>query len=48
MPEIDFDTLDLPTTGTLPIGVPGADAEAAHATVSSRAGHLEMPEPGSA
>src|SRR5437763_15623358 len=27
MPEIDFDTLDLPTTGTLPIGVPGAARE---------------------
>jgi uncharacterized ferredoxin-like protein len=24
MPEIDFDTLDLPGTGTLPLGVPGA------------------------
>ena len=24
MPEIDFDALDLPSTGTLPIGVPGA------------------------
>jgi uncharacterized ferredoxin-like protein len=24
MPEIDFDTLDLPTTGTLPVGVNGA------------------------
>lgn len=24
MPEIDFDTLELPGTGTLPIGVPGA------------------------
>jgi uncharacterized ferredoxin-like protein len=27
MPEIDFDTLNLPTTGTLPIGVPGAARE---------------------
>jgi uncharacterized ferredoxin-like protein len=27
MPEIDFDTLDLPTTGTLPVGVPGATRE---------------------
>ena len=24
MPEADFDTLDLPATGTLPVGVPGA------------------------
>jgi len=24
MPEIDFDALDLPDTGTLPVGVPGA------------------------
>jgi uncharacterized ferredoxin-like protein len=24
MPDIDFDGLDLPTTGTLPVGVPGA------------------------
>jgi uncharacterized ferredoxin-like protein len=24
MPEIDFDTLDLPSTGTLPLGIPGA------------------------
>ena len=24
MPEIDYDTLDLPGTGTLPVGVPGA------------------------
>ena len=24
MPEIDFDALDLPSTGTLPVGVPGA------------------------
>src|SRR5438067_2820859 len=24
MPEIDFDALDLPATGTLPVGVPGA------------------------
>jgi uncharacterized ferredoxin-like protein len=27
MPEIDFDTLDLPPTGTLPVGVPGAERE---------------------
>lgn len=27
MPEIDFDALDLPTTGTLPLGVPGAARE---------------------
>ena len=27
MPEVDFDALDLPTTGTLPIGVPGAARE---------------------
>jgi uncharacterized ferredoxin-like protein len=27
MPEIDFDALDLPTTGTLPVGVPGAARE---------------------
>ena len=24
MPETDFDTLDLPPTGTLPVGVPSA------------------------
>lgn len=24
MPEVDFDALDLPTTGTLPLGVEGA------------------------
>jgi hypothetical protein len=24
MPEADFDTLDLPPTATLPVGVPGA------------------------
>jgi hypothetical protein len=24
MPDVDFDTLDLPGTGTLPIGVEGA------------------------
>jgi hypothetical protein len=24
MPEADFDTLDLPPTGTQPVGVPGA------------------------
>lgn len=24
MPEIDFDTLELPSTGTLPVGIPGA------------------------
>ena len=24
MPEADFDTLGLPPTGTLPVGVPGA------------------------
>src|SRR5206468_7918112 len=24
MPEVDFDALDLPATGTLPVGVPGA------------------------
>jgi uncharacterized ferredoxin-like protein len=24
MPEVDFDTLDLPTTGTLPVGIDGA------------------------
>ena len=24
MPDIDYDTLDLPATGTLPVGVPGA------------------------
>jgi hypothetical protein len=27
MPEVDFDALDLPDTGTLPIGVPGAARE---------------------
>lgn len=27
MPEIDFDALDLPATGTLPLGVPGAGRE---------------------
>jgi uncharacterized ferredoxin-like protein len=27
MPEVAFDTLDLPTTGTLPVGVLGADRE---------------------
>lgn len=27
MPEINFDALDLPTTGTLPLGVPGAARE---------------------
>ena len=27
MPEIDFDALDLPATGTLPVGVPGAARE---------------------
>jgi uncharacterized ferredoxin-like protein len=27
MPEIDFDELDLPATGTLPVGVPGAARE---------------------
>jgi hypothetical protein len=27
MPEIDFDVLELPATGTLPIGVPGAGRE---------------------
>jgi uncharacterized ferredoxin-like protein len=29
MPEIDFDTLDLPTTGTLPVGVNGASRSGA-------------------
>ena len=24
MPEADFDTLDLPPTGTQPVGIPGA------------------------
>ena len=24
MPEVDFDTLDLPPTGTQPVGIPGA------------------------
>jgi len=24
MPEVDFDTLDLPATGTLPVGIEGA------------------------
>ena len=24
MPDADFDTLDLPSTGTQPVGVPGA------------------------
>jgi hypothetical protein len=24
MPDVDFDTLDLPGTATLPVGVPGA------------------------
>src|SRR5437660_11436689 len=28
MPDVDFDSLDLPSTGTLPIGVPGAAREA--------------------
>jgi hypothetical protein len=27
MPDVDFDVLDLPETGTLPIGVPGAARE---------------------
>jgi uncharacterized ferredoxin-like protein len=27
MPDVDFDTLDLPPTGTLPTGVPGAARE---------------------
>ena len=27
MPDIDFDALDLPATGTLPLGVPGAGRE---------------------
>jgi hypothetical protein len=27
MPEIHFDALELPATGTLPIGVPGAGRE---------------------
>src|SRR5256714_13396841 len=27
MPEVDFDALDLPSTGTLPLGVPGAGRE---------------------
>ena len=27
MPEVDFDVLDLPATGTLPLGVPGAGRE---------------------
>src|SRR3954454_15990227 len=27
MPDVDFDTLDLPHTGTLPLGVPGAGRE---------------------
>jgi uncharacterized ferredoxin-like protein len=35
MPEVDFDALDLPSTGTLPVGVPGAAREV-RATVSSR------------
>jgi len=25
MPDVDVDTLDYPTTGTLPIGVPGGE-----------------------
>jgi len=27
MPDVDFDALDLPATGTLPLGVPGAGRE---------------------
>ena len=27
MPDVDFDALDLPATGTLPTGVPGAARE---------------------
>jgi len=27
MPDVDFDALDLPNTGTLPVGVPGAGRE---------------------
>jgi Uncharacterized protein containing a ferredoxin domain (DUF2148)/Putative Fe-S cluster len=34
MPDVDFDALNLPTTGTLPIGVPGAARGVAQGTVS--------------
>ena len=27
MPDVDFDSLELPPTGTLPLGVPGAGRE---------------------
>jgi len=27
MPEIDFDSLDLPRTGTLPVAIPGASRQ---------------------
>ena len=48
MPEVDFDALDLPSTGTLPVGVPGAGREGVRGTVSSREALLgaenEVPE----
>jgi hypothetical protein len=36
MPDVDFDSLELPATGTLPLGVPGAGREEARETDSSQ------------